>query len=103
MRRDLSDVEQRLLLSKEETLLHLQQQTEQGQRLQLHLELAQSEMPRLESQVAFIKAELISSPTSQLSTRLGETLVHVQASQRVLKEGGMVTTRDLTTLLGEIA
>jgi hypothetical protein len=57
----------------------------------------------LESQLDSLKAELISQPTSQLSSRLGETLIQVEASQRVLQEGGMVATPDLTTLLGEKA
>lgn len=102
-RTDLSDVEQRLVLSKEETLKNLQQQAEQSKRMQLNLELAQSELERLESQISFLKAELISTPASQLSNRLGETLIQVEASQRVLQEGGMVNAPDLTTLLGEQA
>ena len=102
-RTDLSDVEQRLVLSKEETLKNLRQQAEQNKRMQLNLELAQSELQRLESQVSFLKAELISTPASQLSNRLGDTLIQVEASQRVLQEGGMVNVPDLVTLLGERA
>lgn len=102
-RTDLSDVEQRLVLSKEETLKNLRQQAEQNKRMQLNLELAQSELQRLESQVSFLKAELISTPASQLSNRLGDTLIQVEASQRVLQEGGMVNAPDLITLLGERA
>ena len=102
-RTDLSDVEQRLVLSKEETLRNIQQQAEQGKRMQLNLELAQSELQRLESQISFLKAELISTPASQLSNRLGETLIQIEASQRVLQEGGMVNAPDLNTLLGESA
>lgn len=99
----LSDVEQRLILSKEETLKNVQQQADQNKRMQLNLDLAQSELQRLESQISFLRAELISTPASQLSTRLGDTLIQVEASQRVLQEGGMVNTPDLTTLLGERA
>ncbi len=99
----LSEVQQRLLMSKEETLKNLKQQLEQHERMSLNLELAQSELQRLESQIDSLKAELISQPASQLSGRLGETLIQVEASQRVLKEGGMVATPDLTTLLGEKA
>jgi hypothetical protein len=102
-RTDLSDVEQRLVLSKEETLKNLKHQSEQNQRMQLNLELAQSEMERLESQISFLKAELITTPAGQLSSRLGDTLVQVEASQRVLQEGGMVNAPDLITLLGERA
>jgi hypothetical protein len=102
-RTDLSEVEQRLVLSKEETLKNLRQQAEQSTRMQLNLELAQSELQRLESQIAFLRAELISTPANQLSNRLGETLIQVEASQRVLQEGGMVNAPDLNTLLGESA
>ncbi|MDI1248747.1 MAG: hypothetical protein PSV13_07790 [Lacunisphaera sp.] len=102
-RTDLSEVEQRLVLSKEETLRNLQQQAEQAKRMQLNLELAQSELQRLESQISFLRAELISTPANQLSNRLGETLIQVEASQRVLQEGGMVNAPDLNTLLGESA
>lgn len=99
----LSEVQHRLVLSKEETLKNLQQQSELQERMKLNLELAQSELDRLESQLSSLKAELISQPASQLSNRLGETLIQVEASQRVLKEGGIVATPDLTTLLGEKA
>ncbi len=102
-RTDLSDVEQRLVLSKEETVKNIRQQAEQNKRMQLNLDLAQSELERLESQISSLKAELISTPASQLSNRLGETLIQVEASQRVLQEGGMVTAPDLNTLLGESA
>jgi hypothetical protein len=102
-RTDLSDVEQRLVLSKEETLKNLGQQAEQNKRMQLNLDLAQSELERLESQISFLKAEMIANPAGQLSNRLGETLIQVEASQRVLQEGGMVNAPDLTTLLGENA
>jgi hypothetical protein len=102
-RTDLSDVEQRLVLSKEETVKNIRQQAEQNKRMQLNLELAQSELERLESQISSLKAELISTPASQLSSRLGDTLIQVEASQRVLQEGGMVNAPDLTTLLGESA
>ncbi len=102
-RTDLSDVEGRLILSKEETLKNLQQQAEQNRRMQLNLDLAQSELQRLESQISFLRAELISTPAGQLSTRLGDTLIQVEASQRVLQEGGMVNAPDLNTLLGEHA
>jgi response regulator RpfG family c-di-GMP phosphodiesterase len=102
-RTDLSDVEQRLILSKEETLKNLQQQAEQNKRMALNLDLAQSELQRLESQISFLRAELISNPASQLSTRLSDTLIQVEASQRVLQEGGMVNAPDLNTLLGERA
>lgn len=102
-RTDLSDVEQRLVLSKEETLKNLRQQADQNKRMQLNLDLAQSELERLESQISFLKAELISTPAGQLSSRLGETLIQVEASQRVLQEGGMVNAPDLTALLGERA
>ena len=102
-RTDLSEVEQRLVLSKEETVRNLQQQGQQNQRMQVNLELAQSELQRLESQISFLKAELISTPASQLSSRLGDTLIQVEASQRVLQEGGMVNVPDLNTLLGERA
>jgi hypothetical protein len=102
-RGSLSDVQQRLLVSKEETLRSLRQQQEQHERMRLNLELAQSELQRLESQLDALKAELISQPASQLSHRLGETLIQVEASQRVLKEGGMLAAPDLTTLLGERA
>ncbi|HWA27489.1 MAG TPA: hypothetical protein VG734_17675 [Lacunisphaera sp.] len=102
-RPSLSAVEQRLLLSREETLKNLEQQGEQAQRMQLNLELAQSELQRLESQMNSLRAELISTPASQLSNRLGDTLVQVEASQRVLQEGGMMSAPDLNTLLGEHA
>jgi len=102
-RTDLSEVEQRLALSKEETRKNLLQQAEQAKRMQLNLELARSELQRLESQIAFLRAELISTPANQLSSRLGETLIQVEASQRVLQEGGMVNAPDLNTLLGESA
>jgi hypothetical protein len=102
-RTDLSDVEQRLILSKEETLKNFSQQAEQAKRMQLNLELAQSELQRLESQISFLRAELISTPANQLSSRLGDTLIQVEASQRVLQEGGMVNAPDLNTLLGESA
>jgi len=102
-RTDLSDVEQRLVLSKEETVKNIRQQAEQNKRMQLNLELAQSELERLESQISSLKAELISTPASQLSSRLGDTLIQVEASQRVLQEGGMVNAPDLNTLLGESA
>lgn len=102
-RTELSDVEQRLILSKEETLRNLQQQVEQNRRMELNLELAQSELQRLESQISFLKAELISNPAGLLSNRLSDTLTQVGASQRVLQEGGMVNAPDLTTLLGESA
>lgn len=102
-RTDLTDVEQRLVLSKEETLKNLRQQAEQAKRMQLNLELAQSELARLESQISSLKAELVSTPANQLSHRLGDTLIQVEASQRVLQEGGMVNAPDLNTLLGESA
>jgi len=102
-RTDLSDVEQRLVLSKEETIKNIRQQADQNKRMQLNLDLAQSELERLESQISSLKAELISTPASQLSNRLGETLIQVEASQRVLQEGGMVNAPDLNTLLGESA
>ena len=102
-RTDLSDVEQRLVLSKEETIKNIRQQAEQNKRMQVNLELAQSELERLESQISSLKAELISTPASQLSNRLGDTLIQVEASQRVLQEGGMVNAPDLNTLLGESA
>lgn len=102
-RPSLSAVEQRLLLSREETLKNLDQQAEQAHRMGLNLDLAQSELQRLESEVNSLRAELISTPANQLSSRLGETLAQVEASQRVLQEGGMVNTPDLNTLLGESA
>jgi hypothetical protein len=102
-RSNLSEVEQRLILSKTETIKNVQQQAEQNTRMQLNLDLAESELERLESQITSLKAELISTPTSQLSNRLGETLIQVEASQRVLQEGGMVNVPDLNTLLGESA
>jgi hypothetical protein len=60
-------------------------------------------LQRLESQINSLRAELISTPTSQLSSRLGDTLIQVEASQRVLQEGGMVNAPDMNTLLGESA
>jgi cell division FtsZ-interacting protein ZapD len=96
-------VEQRLVLSKGETIKNIQQQAQQNKRMQLNLELAQSELERLESQIASLRAELISTPASQLSSRLGDTLIQVEASQRVLQEGGVVNAPDLNTLLGESA
>jgi hypothetical protein len=99
----LSAVEQRLLLSREETLKNLEQQSEQAHRMEVNLELAQSELQRLESEVNALRAELVSTPANQLSSRLGEALVQVEASQRVLQEGGMVNAPDLNTLLGEHA
>ncbi|MEO7412280.1 MAG: hypothetical protein ABIZ81_02895 [Opitutaceae bacterium] len=102
-RTGLSEVEQRLVLSKEETLKNLQQQVDQARRMQLNLELAQSELQRLESQIASLRAELVSTPANQLSNRMGETLIQVEASQRVLQEGGMVNAPDMNTLLGESA
>lgn len=102
-RTDLSDVEQRLVVSREETLKSLRQQADQAKRMQLNLDLAESELARLESQMSALKAELISTPAGQLSNRLSETLIHVEASHRVLQEGGMVNTPDLNTLLGESA
>lgn len=102
-RTELSAVERQLLLSREETLKNLEQQAGQAKRMRLNLELAQSELQRLESQVDSLRAELISTPADQLSTRLGDTLIQVEASQRVLQEGGMVNAPDLSTLLGEHA
>jgi hypothetical protein len=102
-RTGLSDVEQRLVLSKEETLKNLVQQAGQNKRMQLNLDLARSEIERLESQISYLKAEMIANPAGQLSNRLSDTLIQVEASQRVLQEGGMVNAPDLTTLLGENA
>lgn len=100
-KKSLTDLQQRLLVSKEDTLRSLLQQQETHERMRANLELAQSELQRLESQVDSLKAELITQPAHQLSDRLGTTLVQVEASQRVLKEGGMVAAPDLNTLLGE--
>jgi len=73
----------------EETLKNFSQQAEQAKRMQLNLELARPECNVWEKPDFLSAGELISTPAIQLSNRLGETLIQVEASQRVLQEGGI--------------